>query len=357
MRILHVISGDLWAGAEVATFHLLVALLRRGVDVRCVVLNEGTLAERLQNAGVAVTLLDESKLGPVEILRGLRASAASAELVHSHRYKENALASFCGRPRVITQHGRREPFRGKSRLRSGLADFVGGMAIRRAEAVIAVSEEVEVELASPRKGKRLEVIWNGLPDPQPEISAASWGQRPRQVGVLARLVPVKALELAIQGVAGCPGLELEIVGDGPERERLQATARASGGAERIRFVGHDPSPLARVANWRALLMTSLHEGNPLSVIEALSLGTPIVHTPLAGVREMSGEAGFEIPNRDPADWSARLADFVEDERRGESLSAAARTRFLDVLGDDACAEATLALYRSVLDGTTRPASR
>lgn len=354
MRVVHLVSGDLWAGAEAATFALVRALARRDdLEVSALVLNPGELATRLEAAGVAVAIEPETGRSFGALLRAVRARVRGADLVHAHRYKEDLLAALSGRPFVATQHGRPEPFAGAAALRMRAYLALDRLARRRARALIAVSPEV-AEWLTPRAGATpVFVSPNGIDVPAAAAGAAPWAERPRCVGVVARLVPVKDVALAIDAVAATRDVALEIVGDGPERAALEARARASGAAARIRFAGFDPSPPERLAGWRALLVTSRHEGHPIGVLEALAVGTPVVSAPLRGVAEvLDGRGGWLLPDRDPAAWGRALERIVGDAAAGAAASQAARRRFEEAFTADAAAERVAAIYRAALGGAS-----
>jgi glycosyltransferase involved in cell wall biosynthesis len=354
MRVVHVVSGDLWAGSAVATFHLLCGLARAGaVEARAVVLNPGELAERLAARGLLAAVEPEAGRGFAALARAVRARVAGADLVHAHGYKEGVLAALSRRPWIATQHGRPEPWRGAARARmAGYAALERALQRVSARRVVAVSGEIERWLAGRLGAARVSLAWNGIEDP---VAAGqvppAWGARPRRVGVLARLAPVKGVDLALRAVARCADVELEIVGDGPERPRLAALAAAGGAGGRIRFAGFDPQPGARLARWRALLVPSLHEGNPIAVLEALAWGTPVVAGPLPGVAEiLGGRGGVCLADRDEARWAEAIARIVGDEAGGAALAAAGRARFLEAFTADAAAAPMLAIYRDVLGG-------
>lgn len=353
MKVVHLLSGDLWAGAEVATFHLLAGLAEAGgVEVSAVVLNEGELAARLAERGWLAGVEPEAGRPFFALARAVRARLAGADLVHAHGYKQDVLAALSGRPWISTQHGRPEPQRGAARVRmaaSGALDRVlQRLAARR---VVAVSGEVERWLR-PRLGSaRLVRAWNGIVDPCPDGRVTAWAARPRRVGVLARLFPVKRVELAIEAAARCADLELEIVGDGPEAPRLRALAKASGAGDRIGFAGFDPAPGARVAGWRALLVTSLHEGNPIAVLEALARGTPVLAGPLPGVAEiLDGRGGWCLPDARPATWEEGLRRAVDDDGPGAAAAMAGRARFLEAFTAAAAARRIRAIYEEAVRG-------
>ena len=113
MHVSHLISGDLWAGAEVMAWNLLKELRRfPDLELSVALLNEGRLARELRTHGLEVRVLDEAKLSFPRLLLAVRAfmREKSPHVIHSHRYKENILAFFtrgAGNGRaclVATQH-------------------------------------------------------------------------------------------------------------------------------------------------------------------------------------------------------------------------------------------------------------
>lgn len=362
MRVIHLISGDLWAGAEVATYHLLVQLARSGsARVGALLLNEGELAQRLRSHPDIDTIVEsESQRAFFDLARRVRRHCAGADLVHAHRYKENLLAAFTGRPWLSTQHGRPEPTTGtRDSAQRRLVHWLDQRVKRHfASRVIAVSREVEEWLAGPGGQRRTVLVHNGIPDLAAGQAVPPWAERPRRVGVLARLFPVKGIDLAIAAVAASrSGVELEILGDGPERRALEALVRERGCGERVRFLGHVSDPLPYVARWRALLVTSLHEGNPISVLESLALGTPVISYSLRGIEEiLAGEGGVLVPNREPEGWARTIDSVLGGDAAGVEMSLRARRRFEAAWGIDVAANAMLRVYREVVGAPSGAAS-
>src|SRR2546428_5164558 len=120
LRVCHLMSADLGAGAEVQVATVASYLVERSdVNLTAVLLNEGPLARELRRLGVSVTIVDETRNNAVRILtrltRFLRAN--EFEVVHTHRYKDNVLgaiaAKLAGVPHLVhTVHGLNEPPRG-----------------------------------------------------------------------------------------------------------------------------------------------------------------------------------------------------------------------------------------------------
>jgi glycosyltransferase involved in cell wall biosynthesis len=156
MKVCHIISGDLWAGAEVMDFHLMKGLSRiPGVELHAIVLNAGKLARELERERIAVRVIEENRCGFVALLRQVREaiSRTDPDIIHSHRVKENILAFLSvigGRPvpLVCTQHGMPEPSAGglkaiKKTLVGKIHQAVLSNHFRR---IVSVSDELREKL-------------------------------------------------------------------------------------------------------------------------------------------------------------------------------------------------------------------
>src|SRR5262245_25816785 len=240
LHVVHLVSADLWAGAEVATFHAVRALAKRpDVRVAVVALNEGELSKRLREFGIELHVLPEDEISFLELARRIKRIVAGCDIVHSHRYKENLLAALGGRPWVCTQHGRPEPFRGLARIRASVSLRLDRLAkARSARRVIAVSREIEAWLLDFLDRGRVARVSNGIADPSAGIGMRPWSERPLRVGVLGRLTAVKHFERALEAAALCPDVCLDVVGDGPERAFLEHRARQLELGDRVNFLGH-----------------------------------------------------------------------------------------------------------------------
>ena len=125
------------------------------------------------------------------------------------------------------------------------------------------------------------------------------------VGVIARLAPVKSIKTALKAAALLgetrPDVQFVFVGEGPSRARLEALARELGLGNRAHFLGLR-SDIARL-NWSfdCVLLTSLQEGTPISIIENLAAARPVIATDVGGVRRLveHQSTGLLIPPRDP----------------------------------------------------------
>jgi len=305
LHILHVVSGDLWAGAEVQVWQLLRAAAREpDLRISAVVLNPGRLADELKAAGVAVRILDEGRLSFLALARELvrHVRQIRPQVIHTHRRKEHLLGALAaqavGAGLVATIHGRGEFQHPGWNLRQRLLGAAERLVLTHAhDRLIAVADDLAAELpGGPAHGV---VIPNGI-DVAEVRRAASAGAAPppadarRRLLFLGRLVPVKQVDRLIEAMALLeaeqPGTyALDIIGDGPLRPALERqAARLPAGL--VRFHGFLPHPLPRLAQADLLLFASAHEGLPMTALEALALGVPIIAPPLPSLARLAMES-------------------------------------------------------------------
>ena len=176
------------------------------------------------------------------------------------------------------------------------------------------------------------------------------------IGVVGRLVPQKGLDNLLQALALQRGLKwrLTIVGDGPERERLEALASELRLAARVRWTGGLPPE--QVANlWPdldVLVMPSpasqhFREANGQVLMEAMANEVAVLGTDSGVIPELIGDAGIVVPANDPSALAWALEKLSEQATR-KGLAQAARARALRLYSDDAIAERTLQFWQQVV---------
>ena len=142
-----------------------------------------------------------------------------------------------------------------------------------------------------------------------------------------RLVEQKDLGLLLEAVAAVPGVRLALLGDGPERPRLEAERTRLGLGDRVRFLGGgDREAVLRLfAAADVAVLSSSWENFPHTVVEALAVGAPIVATAVGGVPEVvhDGENGLLVPPRDREALTAALRRITDDGELRARLAAAA----------------------------------
>ena len=192
-------------------------------------------------------------------------------------------------------------------------------------------EELVERYAAP--GARLYNLYPGLSRDfpilrEPRTSRAAPGA-PLRLITVARLSPVKGLEdllyAVAQAVPAGTDLVVELVGDGPDRERLAALAGELGIADRVRFagfVGTRAELVERLDGADVFVLPSRSEGLPHSVVEAMARGLPVIASAIGGLPGLLGEgSGIIVPPRDPGRLAAVLGELAADRARLDDLSA------------------------------------
>jgi glycosyltransferase involved in cell wall biosynthesis len=150
------------------------------------------------------------------------------------------------------------------------------------------------------------------------------------VGIVARLVPVKAHEVFLEAAAriarAVPGARFLVIGDGERRAELERMVEQLGLSERTRFLGWRRDMRVVYADLDVVALSSLNEGSPVAIIEAMAAGRPVVASDVGGVSEVvtDGQSGLLVPRRDVAALATAVIDLLRDPAGAAKLGAAAR---------------------------------
>lgn len=307
IRVLHIVSGDLWAGAEVQAFTVMSHLKDLpATEVAAVVMNPGRLADELHCAGVETWILEEQKNSTLRLFRQIRRVVRSwqPDVVHTHRQKENILGALANRffgtaVCVRTVHGAEEHrgwggFRSvRRRLMSAFDRWVGRTLQQR---VIVVTREMGEKMASWFRPEMIAVIENGVDwekagrDPGvAEFRAVEPGAT--HIAVVGRLVDVKRVDLFLEAAAllrerrsQCEW-RFHVIGEGPLKYTLVERARELGLQDVVTFHGHRDDVRTCLAGLDVLVICSDHEGMPMVALEAAALAVPTVAHAVGGLVE------------------------------------------------------------------------
>jgi L-malate glycosyltransferase len=328
IRVLHVASGDLWAGAEAQVYQLLCALAAQpDVRVSAIILNTGELADRLRAAGIAVTMLDERSLSAPQLMRGIRREikATGADVLHTHRFKENILGSIAARLSgraisVRTVHGRPEHVQNSS-SKHRVVRALDVLSGRLQAGIVGVSDELCDFLRTQFPGRKVFCVPNGIDSAQiiraATLPSSYEAQPKRNVALVGRLAPVKRVDLFLEAAAllvrAHPGeYRFVIVGDGPLRAQMVALAERLDIQGDVDFLGFQSNSLGILRQMDCLALTSDNEGLPMVLLEALTLGVPVIAHAVGGLPEvLAGVAGQRlVDEHTAAAYAAAIAGLV-----------------------------------------------
>jgi L-malate glycosyltransferase len=373
IRVLHIISGDLWGGAEAFTYDLAIEQSRRGQIVpACIVLNEGLLSRALRSAGIPTTVVDESRYGFLSLLNAasIVLRALRPAVIHSHRTKEHLLAvllaalcrtrGYC--PKVVcTVHGAPEFTRRHWDLRGRAIDAIEGVALRYGcAAVVSVSEELVNHIHDLFPKLRPVVIRNGIDVAKVKADAREPvplgllpERRPEEIRLAAvgRLVPIKRfdrlapLAKRLASSTGRP-VTILLIGDGPLRETLRQEFGADQGGGRVVMLGFQAPVAPIIAETDALVMTSDHEGLPIVALEAAVLGRSVFAFAVGGLAEIIGSVvpGALVPVDDITALSAAIVRSLAVSMPSRDVGRTAHAE----LSIQACSSRYEQLYRGLI---------
>ena len=364
LRVLHVFSGDLWAGAERMTATLLRQLVKRpDVEVLALSLNEGELTAALRASGIETLVLPESGRAFFDLVKQARTAfrERGIDIIHAHRNKENLLA-WCIRKRlgakalVTTMHGLPEVNggRGLARLRRSIVERLDNELLRHAfDAVVAVSDNIRRTLVQARgyEQDRVTVIRNGID--LPPWTSVQRPSKPYRIGTVGRFVPVKDFPLFIAVgkalVEAGEDVRLMLLGEGPLKEELQAIVKREGLESVVSFAEPCADPTGFYRSLDLYLNTSRHEGIPLSILEAMACGVPVVAPAVGGIPEIlrDREEGMLAMTRTAPVMADACRRVVHDGEGYSDMSLRARTRVEAEFSSGKMAESYLTLYRRV----------
>jgi glycosyltransferase involved in cell wall biosynthesis len=267
------------------------------------------------------------------------------DIVHTHTAKAGALgrlaARLAGVPVVVhTFHG--SVFDGYFGPRvAGLFQWIERKLALRTDTIIAVSERVAADLVERRIAPRdkIEVVPLGLELDRFRNVELSRGELRRELGLplqaqlvgsVGRLVPIKDLPTLLGAMvelsATQPEAILLVVGDGPERPALEQLAGRLGLSSRVRFLGFRDDLERIYADLDVAVNCSLNEGTPVSLIEAMASGVPVIATAVGGTPDLldEGRLGKLVPAADPKALARGLAEILSGNGRLTKTATRAR---------------------------------
>ena len=167
------------------------------------------------------------------------------------------------------------------------------------------------------------------------------------VGTVSRLVPQKGIKWLIEAMGYCPSMELIVVGDGEERRALEK--QVGQDKDRIRFLGTREDIPALLSAFDVFALSSLWEGQPIALIEALAAGVPCVATGTEGAREVLKEieGGLIVPKCDAEGLAGAFHQLRSDSKLRLRLAKGAREGAL-LRSHEATVQNLLSLYRSLI---------
>jgi glycosyltransferase involved in cell wall biosynthesis len=358
-RLTFITSALTIGGAQRHWSVLLPKLRDLGYDVRALTLiGEGPFVDELRAAGIEVECAWLSRRTDIEGWRRVsRFIDRGTDLLVSQNVNGQVVAAVFARrkrlPHVVIDHtGPGIRFR-------AYQNVLVRLAVRTVSAVIGVSPTQIEQLAAfgvPRD--RIVIVPNGVDELRPERERddvrAELGLTDADFAALlvADLRPEKRAHRFVEAVARASEVDSHvkgfIAGAGPEVPRVDALARATEGAVTLLGARLDVPDLMHGCD--CVCLTSAAEGLPMVVLEAMSLGKPVVATRVGGLvgTVIEDETGLLIPPDDTSAFSDALVGLARDPERAARLGAAGRVLHRGQFTSTRMAEAYAEVFEHVL---------
>lgn len=371
LRILHVIPQIGVGGAERQLLELIVRSDRAVVEHQVLYYNDARDTDQMaayQRLGVAPARVPRNRARPWRFIRDLAAMirAARPDVVHCWMGSGAVWGRFAAmlagaRNIIVVYRGTRLSRVYMQRLNERLTGRrVHYMSNSRACARI-IAEQLHLVAA------KFHVVYNGVDasryqvpsDRAALLSELGLPDDRKLVVTVARLTPVKDYPTLLRAARRCRGqlpVRFLIVGHGELDAELRAVASQWDLDDTVHFLGlrHDIPRILRSSD--LFCFTSLSEGFPNALLEAMAAGLPIVTTDFPGAEEVidHGSTGFVVRSGDDEAVYSAIRELVEKPDPGREMGDRARQRAQGSFSMEAMVRNTLSYYRTILNGSARP---
>lgn len=357
MKVLYLVTKSERGGAQVHVLDLIRALQNR-IEPVVACGDDGFLLQECRKLGIETHVIPElvHPIRPIQDLRGVFAVAAlirrcRPDIIHGHTAKAGLLARAAGwmtqTPSFYTVHS--WSFVGTERRTASIAVWLERAARFTGGTVVEVCRS-NFRLARQRnvvQPERHLTIWNGMPDTSlrahPRLSGTV------QILMAARFVIQKEHRCLLEALAGIDkqSWQLTLAGDGPLKAEMEQLARDLGIEHQVTFLGDTDQVSALLASSDIFVLSTRYESLPLSIIEAMRCGLPVVASNTGGISELieNGVTGYVTPYSAPEKLRERLADLIASPRTRRRMGQAGRERYEQHFTVETMAGAVLALYR------------
>ena len=357
MKILYLITRAERGGAQVHVLDLIRGFRGR-CDMEVAAGEDGFLLDEARALGVSCHLLPHliHPISPANDLLAIREiigllQRIQPDLVHAHTSKAGILGRLaawrCRIPAVFTAHtwcfaeGASWKWKFVGAPCERLAALPGGPIINVSDANRALA--LRYRVAPP---SRLVTIHNGVPDESSFVPAAS-GQVPIII-MVARFAAQKNQALLLDACAPLMvPYRLQFAGTGPTLSAVERKVQELSLTDRVEFLGDRSDIAERLRAASIFALATNWEGLPLSILEAMRAGLPIVASDVGGVREAvtSGRNGFLIARQDTTAFTFALETLLTDERLRSRMAADSRRLFEERFTSERMLRRTFDLYR------------
>ncbi|NOZ64541.1 MAG: glycosyltransferase [Caldiserica bacterium] len=365
IKVLRVLPSLEMGGVEKTLISLLPELKKKGLDIKvCTLYRKDILAEELEKLGIKVVNIGMRSRMDVDFkyTRGVVSLAnfirkGKFDIVHTHLYRANTpgrIAAILARaPVIIANEHNVDSWKNAAQRR------MDRVLARFTDKIIAVSKRVKEfyveEVGLPEE--KIEVIYNGVDlnrfekkvDKEKKREELAIPENSLLIGTVGRLQPQKDhktfLKAASLILKKFPRAHFIVVGGGSLRKELESFAKAIGIEKNVHFLGERKDIEKILPLMDIFVLSSTREGFPITLLEAMACGIPVVATSVGGCPELvkEGETGFLVAPRNPGFLGERVVHLLKNQALREKIRRKAKKR-AELFTIEKMAERTLAIY-------------
>lgn len=291
-------TGELYGGVEqfIYTFS---DYLKKETNINFMVLlfNKGLLYDKLKEAKIETNIIPSGFKYNIGVLKQIIKifKEKKINVVHTHGYKANILCSIAGKvcnARIIkTEHGKQEPSKGLGFIKMSLNLYLDRFFTKYlVNGLVFVSRDIQNFFHKTYSKSKQWVIYNGI-SPIEVVGNKDTGIDSRyfNIGIIGRISEVKGhiyLLMAIKRLEHIENIRLYIFGEGPLRKVCEDYSNANGLSNKVYFMGFKTNIYDYMNKLELLVMPSLYEGLPYTVLEAMNMKVPIIASEVGGLKEV-----------------------------------------------------------------------
>jgi glycosyltransferase involved in cell wall biosynthesis len=373
IRVFHTTEGVSWAGMEAYLYSLLPRLAQSGnIEVTFASFHDGPLINRLKKKGVKALVLQRRRkfdffifFRLIKLLRKI-----NPDIIHMHGY----LSIFYGIPaalvnrtpiKVVTLHASPIPS-GQTKILSKLMLYLGiayQMLKISKTYLIAVSKDI---YDSHKKVRNInpfcmEVIHNGIDieeirTHEPTLKRYDIGINESDflIGIIGRIDKNKGhiylIKAAKKLISEGKSIKVVIIGEGALQNDLKAYCTLNQLGRNIHFLGFKKNIIDFLYLIDVLVISSLHEGIPYILLEAMAIGVPVIATDVGGIPEVIKDNlnGLLVPSKDSEAIASRIHLLMEDATIRDRLSKSALEILNQRFSQKVMTQSTINVYNKLL---------
>lgn len=319
------------------------------MSVLCIESPLGPFAEELQKDDIEFFQLNRQPGFDTNLIKKIRQIIKNnkVDIIHCHQYTPWVYgvfaAAFSNTKVIFTEHGRFHP--DSSTWKRKLVNPILNLFTDQVTAISKATKEALIEFENIPE-KSITVIYNGITPltvVQTEVDKLKIDlgipENNSVLGTIARFDPIKNHTMMLRAFALVleqqPNTTLIIVGDGEERENIEACIKQLNLVNKVILTGYQTKPQNYLALMDIYLLSSFSEGTSMTLLEAMSIGKPCVVTNAGGNPEViaHGENGFVTPNDDANEFAKRLVEIITANTNAHELGKISKKRFEEIFSE------------------------